>query len=101
MRWGWAKSCRWTSNSCAKTRGSGRGGACPGPFRRSAGAGRDKPGPYAVLLGIAQSLANPPARRLLQHGVAERDVGEAEPAVPEEDGLVLARPALLLAADDL
>ena len=38
----------------------------------------------------AQALADAFARAFLQHGVAERDVGQCQPAMPEQIGLVVA-----------
>ena len=43
----------------------------------------------------------PSRSALFEHGVAERDVGERQPAMPEQDGLVVALAAGLQAGDDL
>src|SRR5260221_9459241 len=87
-RSGSATSCRSISMSSARWRAAyGRGRACPGPD--------------VVVLCVAQRLADPQPRRLLEHGVAEGDVGEAEATMPEQDGLVVARPPRLGTADDL
>lgn len=44
----------------------------------------------ANALGKAQPLADAQARALLQHCVAECDVREGQPAVPETNGFVVA-----------
>src|SRR5690348_1000216 len=50
---------------------------------------------------VAQALPDAETRGLLQHGVAERDIGKREAAVPEENRLVVALAADLGAGDDL
>src|SRR5437773_1230709 len=51
--------------------------------------------------GVAKPLADAELLRFRQHCRAERDVAEAEAAVPKEDGLVVALAPGLEAADDL
>src|SRR5579871_2416999 len=53
-----------------------------------------------ALLREDQLLTEAHAAGLLEHGVAQRDVGDAEAAVPEQDGLAVALAAGLLARDD-
>src|SRR3546814_7737044 len=57
--------------------------------------------PRSSKLSIPQRLPQAPRGGLLQHRRAQRDVGEREAAVPEQDGLVVALAARLLSRDDL
>src|SRR5579862_8907555 len=50
---------------------------------------------------VAQPPADAAARRLLKHGAAERDVGERQATVPEQDGLVVTLAPCLAAGNDL
>src|SRR5258708_3587659 len=49
----------------------------------------------------AQFLADAEPRTLFDHGVGERDIGERQSAVPEDDRLVVALAAGFQAGDDL
>src|SRR5262245_2456451 len=51
--------------------------------------------------GEPQLLADAQALALLDHGVGQRDVAERQPAVPEQDGLVVALAAGPEAGNDL
>src|ERR1700677_74283 len=49
----------------------------------------------------AKSLADAQGGGLLEHGVSQRDVAQAQSAMPEQDGLRFAFAARLAAGDDL
>src|SRR4029453_17434933 len=61
------------------------------------------PAPFLLFAGSreAQFLADAEPGTLFDHGVGERDVGERQPAMPEEDGFVVALAAGPEAGDDL
>src|SRR6185437_14295595 len=85
------------------------------PLRRDTASKRRRhaaaaPGATAYMRALAskgsagvegEALADAETLRLLQHGGAERDIGDAEAAVPEEDRLVLALAPGLPPGDDL
>src|SRR5262249_13160949 len=80
-------------------------GATPtgAPSRATAttSAARTGRSPRTTRSGIAELLAAPEPRGLLQERVAERDVAQAEPAVPEQDRLRRRLAAGPGAGDDL
>src|SRR5947209_7911588 len=51
----------------------------------------------ALRLGHVEPLPDAEAARLLEHRVAERDVAQAQAAMPEEDALVVRLAARLVA----
>src|SRR5206468_6075094 len=55
----------------------------------------------ALWLGHVEPLPVAEAARLLEHRVPERDVAQAQAAMPEEDSLVVRLAARFVAGDDL
>src|SRR4029077_8664126 len=68
--------------------------------RRST-CGHWRSGRSCALLREYQLLAKTHAVSLLEHGMTQRDDGDAEAAMPEQDGLAVALAARLRSRDDL